>query len=110
MSEVWQNIPGFNDRYIVSSFGRVARVLKIHSSKGRNGISYMKVGIPQTKLNRKNFRVHRLVAITFIPIGNPEDFEVNHKDGNSLNNNIQNLEWCTHSDNVKDSYKRRKNK
>ncbi len=47
----------------------------------------------------KTFQVHRLVALTFIE--NPNNLPIiNHKDGNKLNNSIENLEWCTYSDNT----------
>lgn len=49
------------------------------------------------------YGVHRLVALAFIP--NPNNLpEVNHKDGNKLNNNIDNLEWVSKSDNIKHSF------
>lgn len=52
---------------------------------------------------RKYIRVHRLVAETFIP--NPNNFPmVNHKDGNKLNNRVDNLEWCTNSYNTQQAY------
>nr|DAP22880.1 MAG TPA: homing endonuclease [Caudoviricetes sp.] len=42
---------------------------------------------------------HRLVMICFNPIENYEEMQVNHKDGNKLNNSFDNLEWCTNQEN-----------
>lgn len=55
-----------------------------------------------TEDGRKCFKVHRLVLSTFNPISE-EDMkvlQVNHKDGNKGNNNLDNLEWCTRSENL----------
>ena len=50
----------------------------------------------------KCIMVHRLVAECFIPNPNPVFYtEINHKDCNRANNNVENLEWCTHSENIK---------
>ena len=67
-----------------------------------------KFGYRRIKLCKENklyyFQVHRLVAQTFIP--NPNNLpQVNHKDGNKLNNSVDNLEWCTQSYNMKHAYK-----
>lgn len=60
-------------------------------------------GYRHTILNRKNRNVHRVIAETFIP--NPNNLPcVNHKDGNKLNNSVDNLEWCTYSENTLHAY------
>ena len=53
---------------------------------------------------QQKFSIHRLVATKYIP--NPNNYPlVNHKDGNKLNNNVDNLEWCDLSYNTKHAYK-----
>ena len=69
----------------------------------------MSNGYYSISFNSKHINVHRLVCETFIP--NNSDFtHVNHIDGNRKNNNLSNLEWCTHLQNIihgvnRDSYK-----
>ena len=53
---------------------------------------------------QKQALVHRLVLSTFNPIENMENYDVNHKNGNKLDNRLENLEWCTRSENIKHSY------
>lgn len=55
--------------------------------------------------NFKNVLVHRLVLSTFKPVPNMDELDVNHKDGNKLNNSLDNLEWCTRSENINHSYR-----
>lgn len=63
-----------------------------------------KNGYRHAILNRRNRDIHRIVAETFIP--NPNNRPcVNHKDGNKLNNSVDNLEWCTYSENTLHAYR-----
>lgn len=55
---------------------------------------------------RKIFKIHRLVAENFLsPSSDKEKKYVNHKDGDKLNNDVDNLEWCTPSENVAHAYR-----
>lgn len=59
------------------------------------------------QINGKTTRhlVHRIMMMAFYPIDNPDEMVVNHKDGNKLNNNLDNLEWCTQSENCKHAFR-----
>lgn len=65
---------------------------------------YMYVTLMTDLYESKRIAVHRLVAKMFVE--NPEGLpEVNHKDGNRSNNHFENLEWCSHRDNIIHSYR-----
>lgn len=105
MEEIWNDIKGYEGKYKVSNLGRIKslrknKVLKQTINK-RDGYFY--VGICKDG-KRKNRKVHRLIAETFMP--NPKNKPtVNHIDGNKENNCISNLEWCSQSENMKHSYR-----
>lgn len=88
-----------NPNYLIFDDGRIyskyrKKFLKIFISED----GYCKVHL-RINGKPKQYRVHRLVAITFIP--NPDNLEtVNHKDENKQNNDISNLEWMSKQDNI----------
>lgn len=107
-------VPGYFGLYSVSDDGRVwsnarsrkdgrsykEKELKPHAStNGYLTVSLYRDGVP------KVFTVHRLVALAFLPMIEGKAC-VNHRDGNRHNNVSWNLEWCTHSENNLDGFKR----
>lgn len=96
MEIIWKPCKYYEDRFEVSNTGKVRRVKDGFEYKlyiGTHG--YLMVDFWLNGKSKKEL-VHRLVALTFLD--KPEECNfVNHKDENKLNNNVDNLEWCTKS-------------
>lgn len=93
--EVWKDVKGYEGLYQVSNWGRVKRITNnnrvLKPYKVKKG--YLNVVLSKNG-KAKTFRVHRLVALAFLP--NPDSLpEINHKDEKKDNNNVDNLEWCS---------------
>ena len=103
-NEIWKDVVGYEGLYKVSNLGRVKKPMGAYSIILKPFVQdYKMVSLSSNHKSRK-FLVHRLVAQAFIP--NPNDKEeVNHIDGNKLNNVVDNLEWCTKSENVEHAYR-----
>lgn len=102
--EEWKEIDGYPN-YLISNLGRVCKVNK----KYKLIISpWITSGYYVVKLSKNNvgkdFAVHRLVAKAFLQ-HDDERLYVNHKDGNKLNNIVDNLEWCTFQENCEHAWK-----
>lgn len=98
-----KEIKNYEGLYWIDEFGNVYNKKKNILKQGK---SNSRTAYPQVCLCKNGFvkvySVHRLVAINYID--NPENKpQVNHKDGNKLNNHVSNLEWCTQSENMKHS-------
>jgi len=97
--ETWKDIAGYEGHYRISNTGKIysiKRNILLKQSDLNKGYFVVKL---QRNGIKKMYRVHRLVAMTFIP--NPTGLlEVNHIDEDKSNNSVTNLEWVSHIDNV----------
>lgn len=134
MEEIWKDIesivePDGTYAYQVSNLGNVRRAKEVVSKVYVNGLgsagytgeytrrlkpaqlklnnTYDRKGRPRysyVSIKDHTYTVHRLVARAFLADTYREGLEVNHKDGNRHNNNVDNLEWCTRRENEQHSY------
>lgn len=110
MTEIWKILEGFDNKYSISSLGNIRRNAYVYTRFHKGKL--IKVPIPDkslggSKLSQKGYKrvnldkvyfVHQLVAKVFIP--NPLNKpQINHIDGNKLNNCIDNLERVTNQEN-----------
>lgn len=107
MVEEWRPIVGWEKTYDVSNLGNVRSIgnytWRITRKQLLDQYGYPCINLC-SKGKKKRMYIHRLVALTFIP--NPEGKkQVNHKDGNKLNNGADNLEWVTNAENQLHAYR-----
>lgn len=111
-NEIWKDVPNYEGIYQASNLGRIKALIRKtrtwqvhkeiilkHSFIDRYlKASFHKDGVKKTRM------IHRVIAETFIP--NPNNFPcVNHINAIRNDNRVENLEWCTHSMNMKHAYK-----
>jgi len=110
MSETWKDIEGYEGIYKISNTGNVKSLERIMWNgqtyytykekllrKSINGNGYYTVRLSKDGMG-KNYILNKLLAIAFIP--NPHNLPIiNHKDGDKLNIDLDNLEWTTYKDN-----------
>lgn len=115
MAVYWRDIPGWEGYYQASTDGRIRsvnRVIEVDGKK-RNWKGRIltlfpdKDGYLRVKLCRNGkyptHKVHRLVASTFL-LSEPNEKQVNHKDGNKQNNDVSNIHWCTPAENRRHAF------
>lgn len=92
--------------YYVTNDGRVySDYTKKYLSPQLDKNGYEKIQMLSTDGKRHRYSVHRLIMENFKPVDNMENLQVNHIDGDKRNNKLENLEWCTGSENIKHAYK-----
>ena len=104
--EQWKKIIVENQPtcYSVSDMGRIRNDKKMTYLEGyvaNNGYRMVHLRYRIDKM----CSVHRLVMKAFCPIPEMDDLQINHKDGNKLNNHLENLEWSTALENMRHSFK-----
>lgn len=97
----WRKIKGF-EHYSISNKGEVKNASGHTVKPFRTNGGYLQIHLFNDGERTKKY-IHRLVAETFVK--NPKKLpEVNHKDGDKMNNSVDNLEWCSRTSNLIHSY------
>lgn len=118
MQEVWKDVVGFEGLYKVSNLGNVMGMGKSWVCGMYNGIRVKPDSICKQSIETngykqvwlsingegKNYLVHRLVGKAFLE-NHENKKDINHKNGDKTDNNLENLEWCTRSENIIHAFK-----
>ena len=102
--EIWKDIEGYEGLYQVSNWGRVKSLNYKRTGKEEilsprkhtNGYQFV---VLTKEAKQRNRYVHRLVLMTFNPVENMSELQVNHINECKTDNRIENLEWVTHKEN-----------
>lgn len=90
--------------YEVSNCGKVRNTKTLRVLKPKSGHEYARVTL-YNKNGAFDKSIHRLVAETFMLDDYDETLDVNHKDGFKYNSDVNNLEWCTRSENLRHAFR-----
>lgn len=113
ITEQWATVPQYGGYYDVSTLGRVrlnstapeglyrrlrkaGDFISVHTSNS----GYLHVNLRTSYDERTAAGVHRLILMAFRPEGYSAELQVNHKNGVKTDNRLENLEWCTHRQNL----------
>jgi hypothetical protein len=110
MEEIWKQVTDPRYDYIeVSNLGRLRKISNGHMYKfsfNHRGYHWVRLRSKFNMKERKFIKMHRLVAMAFIPNHrDPEIYnQVNHKDGIKTNNRVDNLEWMSCAENIRHAW------
>lgn len=91
--------------YYITDDGRVwSEKTKKYLATNLDKYGYVKVRLVSPNSKRHTYSIHRLMLENFNPVENMEELQVNHIDGNKLNNHLNNLEWTTPHENVQHAF------